>query len=61
MAFLNHFNEAFEDNRSGNSHILSDTLLALAITAKLKQKISLTDIPFAVTDAGLLAELGWNA
>ena len=54
-------NEAFEDKRSDNLHIPSDILLTLAITAKLKQKTSLTDIPFAVTDAGLLAELGWNA
>lgn len=42
-------------------HIPSYMLLTLAITAKLKQKSSLTDVPFAVTDAGLLAELGWNA
>ncbi len=54
-------NEAFEDKRSDNLHIPSDILLTLAITTKLKQKTSLTDIPFAVTDAELLAELGWNA
>jgi len=59
--FLEPLNEAFKDKRSCNLHIPSDILLTLAITAKLKQKTSLTDIPFAVTDAGLLAELGWNA
>ena len=58
--FLEPFNEAFKDKRSDNLHIPSNILLALAITAKLKQKTSLTDIPFAVSDAGLLAELGWN-
>lgn len=26
----------------------------------MKQKTSLTDVPFAVTDSELLAELGWN-
>ena len=59
--FLEPLNDAFKDKRSDNLHIPSNILLALAITAKLKQKTSLTDIPFAVTDTGLLAELGWNA
>ena len=59
--FLGPLNDVFEDKRSDNLHIPPDILLTLAITAKLKQKTSLTDIPFAVTDAGLLAELGWNA
>ena len=58
--FLEPLNDAFKDKRSDNLHIPSDILLTLAITAKLKQKTSLTDIPFAVSDAGLLAELGWN-
>ncbi len=48
--FLEPLNEAFKDKRSDNLHIPSDILLTLAITAKLKQKTSLTDIPFAVTD-----------
>ncbi len=34
-SFLEPFNEVFEDKRSGNSHIPLDTLLALAINAKL--------------------------
>ena len=59
--FIEPLNEAFKDKRSDNLHISSDILLTLAITAKLKQKTSLTDIPFAITDAELLAELGWNA
>ena len=59
--FLEPLDDAFKDKRSGNLHIPPNILLTLAITAKLKQKTSLTDIPFAVTDAGLLAELGWNA
>ncbi len=59
--FLEPFNEAFKDKRRDNLHIPSNILLSLAITAKPKQKTSLTDIPFAVTDTGLLAELSWNA
>ena len=59
--FLKPLNDAFKAKRSDNLHIPSNTLLILAITAKPKQKTSLTDIPFAVTDTGLLAELGWNA
>ena len=51
---------ALTDKRRDNSHIPFDILLCLAVTAKLKCKTSLTDVPFAVTEAELLAELGWN-
>lgn len=51
---------AIEDKRAENKHIPFYILLVLAITAKLKLKTSLTDVPFAITDAELLAELGWN-
>lgn len=51
---------ALPDKRRDNHHIPLDILLALAVTAKLKIKTSLTDVPFAVNDAELLAELGWN-
>ena len=51
---------ALEDKRRDNLHIPFDILLCLAVTAKLKIKTSLTDVPFAVSDAELLAELGWN-
>ena len=50
--FLEPLNDVFEDKRSDSLHIPPDIFLTLAITAKLKQKTSLTDIPFAVTDAG---------
>jgi len=51
---------SLEDKRGSNRHIPFDILLALAVAAKLKQKTSLTDVPFAVTEAEVLAELGWN-
>lgn len=51
---------ALTDKRRDNSHIPFDILLCLAVTAKFKCKTSLTDVPFAVTEAELLAELGWN-
>ena len=51
---------ALPDKRRDNHHIPLDILLALAVTAKLKIKTSLTDVPFAVIDAELSAELGWN-
>ena len=51
---------ALPDKRRDNSHIPFDILLCLAVAAKLKCKTSLTDVPFAVTEAELLAELGWN-
>ena len=52
--------ECLEDKRSDNKKIPFEILLTLAITAKLKLKTSLTDVPFAVNDAELLSELGWN-
>ena len=52
--------ESFKDKRKQNKHIPFDILIALAITAKMKLKTSLTDVAFAVTDGELLAELGWN-
>ncbi len=52
--------QAMPDKRRDNSHIPFSILLCLAVAAKLKRKTSLTDVPFAVTEAELLAELGWN-
>ncbi|MHC6181044.1 transposase [Clostridium sp. JNZ X4-2] len=52
--------ESFKDKRKQNKHIPFDILIALAITAKMKLKTSLTDVAFAVTDCELLSELGWN-
>ena len=52
--------QAMPDKRRDNSHILFGILLCLAVAAKPKHKTSLTDVPFAVTEAELLAELGWN-
>ena len=51
---------ALTDKRRNNSHIPFDMLLCLAVAAKLKCKTSLTDVLFAVTEAELLAELGWS-
>ena len=51
---------ALPDRRRDNHHIPFGILLCLAVAAKLKRKTSLTDVPFAVTEAELLAELGWN-
>ena len=48
------------DRRRDNRHIPFGILLRLAIAARLKCKTSLMDVPFAVTEAELLAELGWN-
>ena len=58
--FLLSLTDLLADKRHDNSHIPFDMLIALAIVAKLKRKTSLTDIPFSVTNAELLAEPGWN-
>ena len=52
--------QAIPDKRADNLHIPFDILLTLGAAAKLKQKTSLTDIPYAVLDSGLLSVLGWN-
>lgn len=52
--------QALPDKRRDNSHIPFGILLCFAVAAKLKRKTSLTDVPFAVTETKLLAELGWN-
>lgn len=52
--------QAFSDKRSDNASIPWHLILTLAVTAKMKIKCSLSDIPFAITDAGTLSEIGWN-
>ncbi len=47
-------------NRRESSHIPFDILLCFAVVAKLKRKTNLADVPFAGTEAELLAKLGWN-
>ena len=60
MDITKNFSQFIEDKRADNMKIPFDILLLLAVAAKLKQKTSLTDIPYAVTDSELLADLGWN-
>ena len=52
--------KAFSDKRSDNKNIPFHLILTLAITAKMKIKTSLTDVPFAITNAEALSEIGWN-
>jgi len=60
LGLLTKLTKAFKEKRRSNSSIPLDVMLSLAITAKMKLKTSLTDVPFAVTDSELLSELGWN-
>lgn len=60
IGIISKLSESFKDKRKQNKHIPFDILISLAITAKMKLKTSLTDVAFAVTDAELLSELGWN-
>jgi len=52
--------KAFSDKRSDNKNIPFHLILTLAITVKMKIKTSLTDVPFAITNAETLSEIGWN-
>ena len=60
LGVLDLLKNSFTDKRASNSNIPLHLLLTLAITAKMKLKTSLTDIPFAITSADTLSEIGWN-
>ena len=60
IGLISKLSDSFNDKRKVNKHIPFDIMIALAITAKMKLKTSLTDVSFAVTDSELLSELGWN-
>ncbi len=49
----------FEDKRHHNKLIPFKLIMTSAITAKMKVKTSLTDIPYAIQDHRVLAELGY--
>ena len=57
---LDCLNKGFPDKRNSNSFIPMNTIMALAIAAKMKVMTSLTDIPYAIKDHNLLSELGYN-
>lgn len=57
---LERLENVFSDKRSDNKNIPFHLVLALTITAKMKIKTSLNDVPFAITDAETLSEIGWN-
>ena len=50
----------FLDKRRHNSIVPFKLIIALSIAAKMKTHTSLTDIPFAIQDHRVLAELGYN-
>lgn len=60
MGLLDELEDIFPDRRAKNQSIPLSLLLALAIAAKMKRKLSMTDIPYAITDADVLASFGWN-
>lgn len=60
MGLLQDLAECIPDKRASNKNIPLEIILTLAVAAKMKIRTSLTDIPFAITDAATLSELGWN-
>ncbi len=50
----------FLDRRRHNSFVPFKLIMTLAIAAKMKVRTSLTDIPYAIQDHRVLAELGFN-
>jgi hypothetical protein len=60
MGIIGEFRHIVPDKRASNASIPLSVLWTLAITAKMKVKTSMSDIPYAIEDAALLARLGWN-
>lgn len=58
---LEYLNYGFPDKRSKNHFIPLSFIMALAIAAKMKSKMSLTDISYAIRNHKTLAELGYVA
>ncbi len=52
--------KGFPDKRRHNSFIPFKLIIALAVAAKMRIHTSLTDIPLAIKDHRVLAELGYN-
>jgi hypothetical protein len=48
------------DKRADNAHIPLELVWALGIDAKMKVKTSMTDIPYAIEDAQVLADFGYT-
>ena len=53
-------NDEFIDRRRHNSFIPFKLIMTLAVASKMKVHTSLTDIPYAIQDHRVLAELGFN-
>lgn len=57
---LNCLSQGIKDKRSHNTTVPYNMIWASAIAAKMKVHSSLTDIPYAITDHRVLAELGYS-
>ena len=61
MGFTSFLGQAISDKRRKNLSIPIDVFFFLSVAAKMKAMTSLYDILFALSDAELIEELGWNA
>lgn len=52
--------DGFSDKRRHNSYVPFKLIIAMSIAAKMKIHTSLTDIPTAIQDHRVLAEIGYN-
>lgn len=60
QGILGCLSNSLKDKRRVNSSLPFDLILSLAIAAKMKVKMSLSDIPYAIQDHRVLAKLGYN-
>lgn len=59
LGILEYFEYEFDDKRRGSTYPM-ELIMVLAIAAKMKIKMSLSDIPYAIQDHRVLAKLGFN-
>jgi hypothetical protein len=57
---LSYLKKVIPDKRKPNATIPFDVVLAISVASKMKVKSALSDVPFAIQDHRLLAELGYN-
>ena len=60
QGILGCISDSLKDKRRINAFLPFDLILSLAIAAKMKIKMSLSDIPYAIQDHRVLAKLGYN-
>ncbi|MEF9893164.1 MAG: transposase [Anaerorhabdus sp.] len=58
--FIDHLGNSIEDKRQYNSIVPLSLIILFSVASKMKNKPSMTDIPFAIKNSSTLAKLGYS-